>query len=29
MFAGFRTHAVSFLRLVAIDVMFDLIKAEE
>ncbi|ADO04281.1 hypothetical protein HPCU_05665 [Helicobacter pylori Cuz20] len=29
MFAGFRTHAVSFLRLVAIDIMFDLIKAEE
>ncbi len=29
MFADFRTHAVSFLRLVAIDIMFDLIKAEE
>lgn len=29
MFAGFRTHAVSFLRLVAIDIMFDLIRAEE
>ncbi|GAA9522535.1 hypothetical protein UBN32_09440 [Helicobacter pylori] len=29
MFVGFRTHAVSFLRLVAIDIMFDLIKAEE
>ncbi len=29
MFAGSRTHAVSFLRLVAIDIMFDLIKAEE
>ncbi|GAA9847428.1 hypothetical protein VN0597_10450 [Helicobacter pylori] len=29
MFAGFRTHAVSFLRLVAIGIMFDLIKAEE
>ncbi len=29
MFAGFRTHVVSFLRLVAIDIMFDLIKAEE
>ncbi|GAA8161480.1 hypothetical protein HpDR143_14290 [Helicobacter pylori] len=29
MFAGSRAHAVSFLRLVAIDIMFDLIKAEE
>ncbi|GAA9253310.1 hypothetical protein TH0058_13160 [Helicobacter pylori] len=29
MFVGSRTHAVSFLRLVAIDMMFDLIKAEE
>ncbi len=29
MFAGFRAHAVSFLRLVAISIMFDLIKAEE
>ncbi len=29
MFAGVRTHAVSFLRLVAIDIMFDLITAEE
>ncbi len=29
MFASFRTHAVSFLRLVAIDIVFDLIKAEE
>lgn len=29
MFADFRTHAISFLRLVAIGVMFDLIKAEE
>lgn len=31
MFAGFRTHAVSFLRLVAIGIMFDLnlIKTEE
>ncbi len=29
MFAGFGTHAVSFLRLVAVDIMFDLIKAEE
>lgn len=29
MFAGSRTHAVSFLRLVAIDIVFDLIKAEE
>ncbi|AFH99770.1 hypothetical protein HPSH169_05520 [Helicobacter pylori Shi169] len=29
MLAGFRTHAVSFLRLVAIDIIFDLIKAEE
>ncbi len=29
MFAGSRTHAVSFLRLLAIDIMFDLIKAEE
>ncbi|GAA9505002.1 hypothetical protein UBN24_14090 [Helicobacter pylori] len=29
MFVGSRTHAVSFLRLVAIDIMFDLIKAEE
>ncbi|GAA8661931.1 hypothetical protein KYTH86_14610 [Helicobacter pylori] len=29
MFAGSRVHAVSFLRLVAIDIMFDLIKAEE
>ncbi|AFH98191.1 hypothetical protein HPSH417_05295 [Helicobacter pylori Shi417] len=29
MFAGFRTHAVSFLRLAAIDIIFDLIKAEE
>ncbi len=29
MFAGFRTHAISFLRLVATDIMFDLIKAEE
>lgn len=29
MFAGFRTHAVSLLRLIAIDIMFDLIKAEE
>lgn len=24
MFAGFRTHVISFLRLVAIDIMFDL-----
>ncbi|GHQ51139.1 hypothetical protein VN0363_14060 [Helicobacter pylori] len=29
MFVDSRTHAVSFLRLVAIDIMFDLIKAEE
>ncbi|OOQ24026.1 hypothetical protein B0X59_00620 [Helicobacter pylori] len=29
MFAGSRTHAVSSLRLVAIGIMFDLIKAEE
>lgn len=29
MFAGFRTHTVSFLRLIAVDIMFDLIKAEE
>ncbi len=29
MFAGSRTHAVSFLRLIVIDMMFDLIKAEE
>lgn len=29
MFAGSRTHAISFLRLVAIDIMFDLIKTEE
>lgn len=29
MFVGFRTHTVSFLRLVAIGIMFDLIKAEE
>lgn len=29
MFAGFRTHAVSFLGLVAIDIMSNLIKAEE
>lgn len=29
MFAGFRTRAVSFLRLVAIGIMFDLIKTEE
>lgn len=29
MFTGSRTHAVSFLRLVAIDIMFDLIEAEE
>ncbi len=29
MFAGSRTHAVSFLRLIAIDMIFDLIKAEE
>lgn len=29
MFAGSGTHAVSFLRLVAIDIMFDIIKAEE
>ncbi len=29
MFAGFRTHAVSFLRLIAIDIIFDLIKTEE
>ncbi len=29
MFVGSRTHAVSFLRLVAIGMMFDLIKAEE
>lgn len=29
MFAGSRTHAISFLRLVATDIMFDLIKAEE
>ncbi len=29
MFTGSRTHAVSFLRLVAINIMFDLIKAEE
>lgn len=29
MFAGSRTHAISFLRLVTIDIMFDLIKAEE
>ncbi|AHN35074.1 hypothetical protein HPOKI102_05890 [Helicobacter pylori oki102] len=28
MFAGSRTHAVSFLRLI-IDIMFDLIKVEE
>lgn len=29
MFAGSRTHAISFLRLIAVDIMFDLIKAEE
>ncbi|GAA8341991.1 hypothetical protein HpDR28_08330 [Helicobacter pylori] len=29
MFAGSRVHVVSFLRLVAIDIMFDLVKAEE
>ncbi len=29
MFIGSRMHAVSFLRSVAIDIMFDLIKAEE
>lgn len=29
MFAGSRTHAVSFLRLVVIDIIFDLIKARE
>ncbi len=29
MFAGSRTHAVSFLRLATIDIVFDLIKAEE
>lgn len=29
MFAGFRTHAIFFLRLIAIGIMFDLIKAEE
>ncbi len=29
MFAGFRTHAVSFLGLVSIGIMFDLIKAKE
>ncbi|GAA8332445.1 hypothetical protein HpKG99_03270 [Helicobacter pylori] len=29
MFVGSRTHAVSFLRWVAIDIIFDLIKAEE
>lgn len=29
MFASFRTHAVSFLRLIVIHIMFDLIKAEE
>ncbi len=29
MFAGSRTHAVSFLRLVAISIIFDLIKTEE
>lgn len=29
MFDGFRVHAVSFLRLIATDIMFDLIKAEE
>lgn len=29
MFAGSRTHAVSFLKLIAIGMMFDLIKAEE
>ncbi|GAA8377476.1 hypothetical protein HpNP29_09580 [Helicobacter pylori] len=29
MFAGSRTYAISFLRLVAIDIMFDLIKVEE
>lgn len=29
MFTGSRTHAISFLRSVAIDIMFDLIKTEE
>lgn len=29
MFAGSRTHAVSFLRSVAIDIMFDLILITE
>ncbi len=29
MFIGSRVHAVSFLRLVAVDIMFDLIKAKE
>ncbi len=29
MFAGSRTHAVSFLRSVAIDIMFDLINYTE
>ncbi len=29
MFTGSRTHAISFLRLVVIDIMFDLVKAEE
>ncbi|GHQ17990.1 hypothetical protein JP0059_09510 [Helicobacter pylori] len=29
MFVGSRTHAVSFLRSVAIDIMFDLINTEE
>ncbi len=29
MFAGSRTHAISFLRLIAIDIMFDVIKTEE
>ncbi|GAA7104278.1 hypothetical protein HpBGD16_13690 [Helicobacter pylori] len=29
MFAGSRMHVVSFLRLIAIDIMFDLIKTEE
>ncbi len=29
MFVGSRTHAVSFLRSVAIDIMFDLITEEQ
>ncbi|GAA7147319.1 hypothetical protein HpBGD45_13530 [Helicobacter pylori] len=29
MFIGSRTHAVSFLRLIAVGMMFDLIKTEE